>query len=286
VNSTTVPVAWRRVSKDRPCPACGHDTWCTVATDGCAARCKREPSDWPRHGEDGDAWLHILTDNPLPTPRRRPVALPVKAQPAIDFADMAAQWQGEVGDDRLQAFADKLGVTPDSLRVLGCGWTGRGFAFPMFNAARNAVGIRLRDPRTGAKWSVRGGHEGVFLPVGVEPQGRLLIVEGATDAAAALTLGSDVIGRPSCTGATRITAELSHGRDVVVMVDADAPGRRGAEALATALLPTVRSMRVVEPPPGSKDLREWLQNGATAEQLQSLIEAQPIRRLQVTCRHD
>ncbi|MCC7065385.1 MAG: hypothetical protein IT456_21435 [Planctomycetes bacterium] len=198
-----------------------------------------------------------------------------------DFSSLAKLWQRDLGPTRLSAFACSLGVTPDALYALGCGWNGRGcFSFPMHDQQRRVVGIRLRDARTGRKFAVKGSREGAFLHDGRE-QDRLLVVEGPTDAAAALTLGFDALGRPSCTGAVRITAALSHGRDVVVIADADPPGRRGANALASTLLPTSRSVRVIEPPTPHKDLRAWLQAGATTAQAQSHIEVHAPRRLRV-----
>jgi len=45
--------------------------------------------------------------------------------------------------------------------------------------------------------------------------------------------------------------------EVVIVADADAPGRSGAERLACRLRPLVRPLKIVEPPAGHKDLRAW-----------------------------
>ena len=238
----------------------------------------RVASDHPCRGDAG-GWIHRLTEQ-AGSPRPFAFHLPVRV-PTADFATLAAQWSRNLTNERLDAFASTLGVTVSSLRALGVGWTGRGsYSFPMHDAQRRVVGIRLRDARTGRKFAVTGSREGVFL-ADRRQDDPLLVVEGPTDAAAALVLGFDAMGRPSCTGAVGITATLAHRREVVIVADADAPGRRGAEALASTLLPVVTSLRVIEPPPPHKDLREWLLQGLTREQLHARIDAQPPRQLQV-----
>jgi hypothetical protein len=99
--------------------------------------------------------------------------------------------------------------------------------------------------------------------------------------------GFDVVGRPSCTGVTTLLVDFvkRHGpHDVVVVADRDAPGQRGAESLATALLLYVKTLCVVTPPTGVKDVREWRQHGATPADIHSLIDGAPVRQLQVTSR--
>jgi len=71
---------------------------------------------------------------------------------------------------------------------------------------------------------------------------------------------------------------------VVIIADADDPGRRGAESLAVALLPYVPSLKVVEPPAPFKDLRSWQQASATPEDVHRLIAGVEPRRLVVKVR--
>jgi hypothetical protein len=269
---------WKRVTRASRCPVCQHDSWCSIGVR--AVHCMRVDNGKP--ASNGEGWLHPLADGAAgyhaPFARSLPTPVPVR-----DFAALAERWQRDLTPARLQTFADSLGVAPDALRSLGCGWSGSAFSFPMYNAQRKIVGIRLRTFR-GRKFAVTTSRQGAFLHGG-EPHGTLLIVEGPSDAAAGLTLGFDVHGRPSCTGAVSITAALTRGRDVAIIVDADEPGRRGAEVLASKLLPVVCSLRVVEAPSPHKDLRAWLQAGATAEQVRSLIESQPARVLHTRFRY-
>ena len=155
----------------------------------------------------------------------------------------------------------------------------------MSNAAGDVLGIRLRLSN-GKKISVKGGHEGLFNPEGIDAHGLLLIAEGPTDTAALLDLGFSAVGRPSCSGGVRLLTELVHkskpsGVVVVSDFDANGVGQRGAETLATVLLAYSQSVRVITPPAGVKDAREWKRRGATAADLEAAIDAAPMRKLVV-----
>ena len=154
----------------------------------------------------------------------------------------------------------------------------------MRNAAGQIVGIRLRLD-SGRKLAVRGGKEGLFVPSDLKPRGRLMIGEGPTDTAALLDLGFQAVGRPSCSGGVRHAVALLQRlqpAEVVVVADADEPGQRGAEALAGRLLAYVPAARLITPPPGMKDARQWKLNGATWAEVQATIDAAPVWRLKVT----
>jgi hypothetical protein len=160
----------------------------------------------------------------------------------------------------------------------------------MSDAAGQVIGIRLRGDN-GRKWSVGGGREGLFVPEGLLPGGRLLICEGPTDTGACLDWGFAAVGRPSCTGAVRHAVELVKRvtpTEVVVVADNDQPdarGRRagqdGADRLAAVLVAYVRVVKVIVPPEGVKDARAWLRAGGTARDVLAAIDAAPVRRLRV-----
>jgi hypothetical protein len=69
--------------------------------------------------------------------------------------------------------------------------------------------------------------------------------------------------------------------DVVIVADGDEPGRRGSDHLASALLAYVPTVRVIVPPAGIKDARDWLRAGGTRHDVEQAIEAVPARRLEV-----
>ena len=145
-------------------------------------------------------------------------------------------------------------------------------------------GIRLRAV-DGSKWAVRGGRDGLFLPLGDPTEDRLLICEGVSDCAALLDLRfGNVVGRPSCSGGTRLIVELvkvRKPREAVIVADADAPGLRGANALASVLVAYVPTVRVIQPSDGINDARAWLRAGATRADVMKVIEAADVRRLRI-----
>jgi hypothetical protein len=111
----------------------------------------------------------------------------------------------------------------------------------------------------------------LFIPRDLTGRGRLLVCEGPTDTAAALTLGFDAIGRPSCEGSVEtLAAWLGRRRydETVILADNDEPGLRGALKLAAAL-PCAH--RIAVPP--CKDIREWLRQGTTPVEVAGVLGA-------------
>ena len=223
---------------------CGKPDWCMFVgpeDSPTAAICARVESR-KRCGEGG--WLHVLRDDgPTWAPWRRSIHVAVRmmSKPGngkIDVAKLGADFRAAVRAEALDKLAATLGVSAESLRRLGIGWSAkhRAWAFPMQDVAGNVLGIRLRLP-SGRKLSVHGGREGLFLPTLTTdhwpPTTMLLIAEGPTDTAALLDLGFLAVGRPSCTGGVRLLGELVRKlkpEGVVIVADADAPGNAGLRA--------------------------------------------------------
>lgn len=270
---------WQRVSKSRPCPICDHHDWCLVTgpeSDPTAAICQRVESD-KRAGDAG--YLHRLRDDHF-RPTHRAVKIST-APPAkigtTDFAAMAGGCSLSLGDDHRESLAAHLGVSADSLVRLCVGWSGQNdaFTFPMRDAGNNFVGIRLRG-RDGRKWSVKGGREGLFVPHDLGGVDQLLVCEGPTDTAALMDLGFTAVGRPSCTGGARVLLDLvrsNNWEEVVIVADDDPPGWSGAQRLAHKLLPEMGKVKIVTPPAGVKDAREWKRQGATRDDMLAAIDA-------------
>jgi hypothetical protein len=59
--------------------------------------------------------------------------------------------------------------------------------------------------------------------------------------------------------------------EVVILADADEPGRRGAAQLEVALRPLCWSVKCIEPPPGIKDARAWLRAGGTRRDVEGMV---------------
>jgi len=211
---------------------------------------------------------------------------PDSACGALDFDDMAERFQAAMSAAALHGLADGLDVTTRSLRRLRIGWSSRAgaWAFPMSSAAGRVLGIRLRRP-DGRKFSVKGGREGLFVPTDLNAGARLLVCEGPTDTAALLDLGFAAVGRPSCTGGVRLLVELTQERktaDVVIVADADGPGRKGSQNLASVLAAYSPTVRVIEPPVGINDARDWKRQGATRDDVLAVVEATPAMKLNIS----
>lgn len=273
-----------RVTRRRPCPVCEKPDWCLVAEDGSRAICARVASD-RRAGEAG--WLHVLGASVLPTRRsqRRSVAIEIGAGDFEALAAAAERFDDLDGPRDCGDLARELGVSPASLRRLRVGWNGWAWTFPMVNARGATIGIRLRRP-DGSKLAEKGSRQGLFIPLGGAGTGPLLITEGPTDLAAALDLGFEAIGRPSCSGGIELVSSylrLTGRQDVVVFADSDSAGRQGAQALAKSIALVAR-VRIAAPPLQFKDLRAWVRSGARREQLNAAIEAATAVELQIEVR--
>ncbi|MCX7428782.1 MAG: toprim domain-containing protein [Planctomycetia bacterium] len=282
---------WKRVCRQRPCPICNRPKWCIYVGDDDAPDaviCQRVES--PRRiGEAG--WLHRLRDSATAWPRweqtiRLAVVMTQPAPPAIDLQRIVADAQAAAAPEVLERFAQSLVVTVESLYRLGVGYvaSGREWLFPMEDASGRIVGIRRRLPG-GKKLSVRGGHEGLFVPTDLAPGNRLLICEGPTDTAALLDLGFGVLGRPSCTGGVQYTCDLIRRlrpTEAVIVADADKSGRDGAARLAARLLVHCAVIKIIAPPAGIKDARQWKIDGATAADVAGAIDAAPAWRVNIT----
>lgn len=262
---------WVRVTTASPCPVCGHDSWCTVdATDG-TTRCKREQSDRPAHGDDGDAWLHSTDGS---EPLRQPP--PPRPKPAIDWSARHHRYQSNITPELFQELVDLLGVDPQSLRELEVGWEPftASWSFPMYDATGAICGVRRRPRDGGDKKAMSGAALGILRRV-TPDDGQVLICEGESDCAAALTLGHDAIGVPGAGQVSEVAAGYARGREAVIIGDNDEAGERGVQALLGALQGVAKSVRVVRPPAPHKDLRAWLLAGCTREDLADAIEAAP-----------
>jgi phage/plasmid primase-like uncharacterized protein len=182
-----------------------------------------------------------------------------------------------------------LSLPVAQLRRLRVGWSmqNRATTWPMVDHDGNVIGIRLRCVETGKKWSVSGGKAGLFVPSDLRADiDRLFVTEGPTDCAALASIGFDSIGRPSCSGAVEYTAKLVrrlHPRECVIVADDDAnqAGKRGAESLAAALVTVCARVRIIIPPTGHKDARDWVRAGATADDVLTIVNAAEVQSLTI-----
>lgn len=258
---------WERATRQHPCAICEKPDWCTKGETGwCCMRV--ESTITLKNG----GWFHPF-DRDRRTNRPRPqLSAPAARGPAPDFTRVMAEYRqstnGQVG-----RLAYDLGVSERSLKALGTAYSPhqRAFAFPMADSGGAVIGIRLRTD-DGKKFAVKGSKQGLFLPdlevAALDPR-TVLICEGPSDTAAALTLGLYAIGRPACLGCEEMVAvalAILGARDVIVCYDNDGPGARGADKLIANL----KGFRVRRFVPPTKDLRNFLHLGGSMELLLSM----------------
>ena len=259
---------------------CGKPDYCGYTADGQVVRCMRVPSDHESNG----GWIHRLKD-PIP------IAPPRLKRPPPErrsFAPLIQQWRNATTPEMIEQHAAELGVSADMLDALTACYAAAHtcWAYPMWSAGGTIIGVRLRNV-AGEKWAVTGSRDGLFWPFADRPEdGVAYVCEGPTDTAAAATLGLWAIGRPSCHGATDHLIEafrkLRIQRMVVIGDNDEAkrrpdgslwyPGREGALALIRDVgLP----YKLVLPP--AKDIRKWVQDGATIATFRMIEEQQEWR---------
>lgn len=212
---------WVKTNKNNPCPICGKPDWCTVCPEKGVVLCMRTQSARPSKNDMG-GWLHSISPTTVQAIPRTSKPEPEKlTAPKLDT--IWHSWYQNHDRDRLTKFARSLGVTPYSLEMLNCVWTGEAWAFPMFDAERRIIGIRIRD-ESGKKWALRGSRNGLFIPL-LGLTSELYIVEGPTDTAAALTLGKYALGRPNNSACVELIVEFVNThpqiRRVIIVSDND-----------------------------------------------------------------
>lgn len=251
-----------RVSVQNKCPICGHPDWCMIGD--AFILCMRVESEKPlilKSGEVG--WLH-RHDGTVSV-------RVVRKEPEKQTLNPFQVWQEwmELRDNRsLTDLSNELGVSSLSLDQMCCVWAPRyhAWAFPMRDGTNGMVGIRLRSDN-GKKWAVPGSHQGLFIPQ-CAPAKMMVVCEGPTDTAAALTMGYFAVGRPSCSGGIdhiKLLVKRVQVQRVLIVADLDAPGLRGAQTLAEHLeLPNA----ILALP--AKDVREFLNAGGNRATMDSI----------------
>lgn len=272
------------VTRRQPCQICGHPTnkpvgWCLHDPVRGLTLCGHVPSNRKIGGEAG--WLHGKEIKSL----ERAVASKPKPKPRFDPSPMP-RFRAAMTAARERELANELGISITSIRDLETGWDAERDAntFPMRDQWRNIIGIRLRR-YDGFKYAIENSRNGLFYPE-LKRDGPVLLPEGPTDTASMLTVDFDAIGRPFCRGGIDMLCEVFHTikRPAVIIQDLDAvleedgtckhcgdsqwchrcrPGQFGAAATADALFGIAKWVKVIAPPPGIKDARQWLREGAT-----------------------
>lgn len=255
---------WARCGRGLPCPVCKRTDWCGIATDGTIAICMRVESP---HASVNGGWVHRLQDVIDPARVPPPPAPPDKGRDwmrewEVSRTGLSERWA------QLEVLATSLGVSPESLMTLGIGRVTGGWTFPMWDAAWNLCGLKMRTD-SGRKIAVLGSRSGLIAPLYM--RGAALdvgfVVEGESDCAAALSIGLHAVARPGCrSGWGIVKVWAKRWRRTVVVADSDAPGRTAASDLAKQLRAAGHCATVMFPL-GHKDLRDWVAAGGNGRAL-------------------
>lgn len=267
-------MSWNRCNKSNPCPICGKPDWCSFTNDG-AVRCMRvevPPQGWVINKKHYDGGTTYRPEGEEQFRAKYVKRRPVVEKPALDFMPMSMEFWGACSENQADELANDLGIEGGILlRLLGLGWSEQhqAYSFPMFATPYKCVGIRLRT-KQGDKFAVKGSKNGIFLVDSTPVPDKVFVCEGPTDTAAMMQLGFQAMGRPSCSGGIDYLRSMLKGREVVIVSDHDSPGRAGANKLANELMYTNKSVKIIEPP--RKDMRAWLNNGASAKAVDQLVD--------------
>jgi hypothetical protein len=140
---------------------------------------------------------------------------------------------------------------------------------------------RAPDGKGGWRWSIKGVRRVLFnLPalVAADPNETVWLSEGTKDVSRLAKEGLVATCNPM--GAGSWISEYNEslkGRHVVILGDNDAPGRKHVRQVASSLLGTAVSIKVLEFPdlPEGGDVSDWLDVGHTIEELCELAESAP-----------
>lgn len=262
---------WNRVNRGNPCPICDKPDWCLIAADESAVICARVESDKPA-GNNGAGWVHRLRDDDWQRPKWRTAKRVEPDRPTKNMRDIAVGNCKAIRRQSLEWLSNDLCVSVDSLVRLRVGWSEgwKAFSFPMRFPNGNVSGIRYRK-YDGGKFAEPGSKEGLFFyPADLRPD-YIVIVEGASDAAAVMDLGFySVLGRAACRSNVDQIVTLcrrQRPRRLVIIPDNDEPGISGANGLRVNIELAGGRVEILTLPDGVKDCRQCIQDTKNAEWL-------------------
>ena len=266
MSNLNTPGVWPKVTTKQPCPICKQPDWCLLGLR--VVRCMRVESSRPC---PSGGWYHSYGDK-VAKPYT-PLA-PIRQTPKVDAEKVYNSLHES--DHLVSIAAQKLGVSLESLQLLGTRIAGIGLAFPMYNGDGKICGIRYRYPN-GDKLTAAGTSNGIFVPYWEWDTKIAFLPEGPTDTAALLSIGLFAIGRPSCQSDARLIAQTLKRMGIwqaVIVADNDElkqlgnsearPGIVGAQKLKREL--GIKSVIWVPPSP-CKDSRDFVKRGGTAQMI-------------------
>lgn len=170
--------AWRNVSSRVRCPICGHDSWCSIRSDGALVACRRDSHGIARTDRSGvDYWIHALDSQ-------------TSASNSFDAGPEAQTFTERVDDETLDSAhrillaeltlaathrtaLEARGLPPDEIRTReyrSLPLEGRSALARKLvdrlgeTAARGVPGVYVREDG-GRTWWTFGGSPGLLIPV-------------------------------------------------------------------------------------------------------------------------
>lgn len=232
------------------------------------------------------AWIHSIGESFGEVKVLKPKRARLKSSAEMEALAKEAFLHERAKLERI-LLASELGVSVHALEEMRVGFRtdsgGNHTLWPSRGCGGEIIGA-VRRYHDGSKKSFFGGAAGVFYAPtqSVLTKYPVLIVEGASDVAAACTIGLSAIGRPSNTGGVDLLFDLDIRFPIVVVGERDEsperrgrhdscpidcagcancyPGMYGAKLVAGQL-----GCRWILPPEGCKDLRDVLIQGRVRE---------------------
>jgi putative DNA primase/helicase len=139
---------------------------------------------------------------------------------------------------------------------------------------------RRPDGKGGWLWSLEGVPRVLYklteVLQAIETGQRIFITEGEKDADNLENLGFCATTNPGGAGQWRDEySKVLRGAKIVIISDADEPGRKHAEQVAQSLQGQAMSVQVVELPGLGKDVSDWIAAGSTSADLEMLLTQTP-----------
>jgi hypothetical protein len=264
---------WKRASQAEPCPICGKPDNCEVSVDGGVVWCGRVSEGSVRENKGGQFlhWLKPPGQIGFHPHLSNAAAKPSRPKRPRDWT-ASLKFFARAAEPARLILASELGVSVEALLRLGIGWHPdcRFWTIPERDGAGRVIGISSRT-QDGEKKRLYRSNAGLTYAADWDTKsGPILLVEGASDTAALMTIGLSVVGRPSNRAGVHLLVDLLSNlpldREIVVIGERDEkldgrwPGRTGAIATATGLAEGLkRPIGWALPPDGAKDSRDWLQ---------------------------
>jgi len=167
------------------------------------------------------------------------------------------------------------GVSSEAWLQIGAKVESGYWVVPERNASGEVTAWVTRYPKI--KRARQGDRRGLTLRwpldnyAGSSDTDPILICEGASDTAAAYSIGLTAVGRPSATTGQEELGTLLEHRHVVFVADRDRAGSYGAKRIAQNLVCVCSSVRVIFPPRDANDLRAAVIQGASREDVMQLV---------------